>query len=305
MEKIAVASQKGGPGKTTTTVNLAAGLALTGARVLVVDIEPQAQAGIALGVRLAGPEVAKSLGLRLQQAAQGVPSTVSDIVIDCSHLLEHRAGQGKLCLLASEQATMANAQHILHAAGIEKIGVLRTLLHELDDQFDYAVFDTPPAVQALNGVALAASDYALTLCLPKHATVEGAVTMRSTIRHVKERTNGLADPKYLGVVLNMSSPQREWTLEEIEVRNLMVDTHLAPFVTDIRQDTRISRSYATGMPAVLGFARHAPGKQYAKFLQETLDRMDLPPEEWTIAPSADEVIAAAVEAKAAKEKVRA
>ncbi|MET8605747.1 ParA family protein [Streptomyces rubiginosohelvolus] len=304
MEKIAVASQKGGPGKTTTTVNLAAGLALTGARVLVVDIEPQAQAGIALGVRLAGDTIANSLGLRLQQAAQGVPATVRDIVQDCSSLLEHRTGGGKLCLLASEQATMANAQHILHAAGIEKVGVLRSLLEELDDDFDYAVFDTPPAVQALNGVALAASDYALTLCLPRHATVEGAVTMRSTIRHVKERTNGLADPKYLGAVLNMSSPQREWSLEEIEVRNLLVDTNLAPFVTDIRQDTRISRSYSAGMPAVLGFARHAPGKQYARFLQETLDRMDTPQDEWTIAPSADEMIAAAAEAKAAKETAR-
>ncbi|MFE6272212.1 ParA family protein [Streptomyces goshikiensis] len=300
MEKIAVASQKGGPGKTTTTVNLAAGLALAGYRTLVVDIEPQAQAGIALGVRLGGPDVAKSLGLKLQQAAQGVPTSVGDIVIDCSHLLEHRAGQGKLCLLASEQATMANAQHILHAAGIGQIHVLRSLLDELDDQFDFAVFDTPPAVQALNGVALAASDYALTLCLPKHATIEGAVTMRSTIRHVKERTNGLADPKYLGVLLNMSSPQREWSLEEIEVRNLMVDTHLAPFVTDIREDTRISRSYASGMPAVLGFARHACGQRYAKFLQETLDRMDAPQEEWEIALSADEMITQAAERKAAK-----
>lgn len=302
MDKIAVASQKGGPGKTTTTVNLAAGLALTGARVLVADIEPQAQAGLALGVRLQGGDIAKSLGLRLQQAAQGVPTSLADIVVDCSQLLETRTGEGRLCLLASEQATMANAQHILHAAGIEKVDVLRNLLAELEDDFDYAVFDTPPAVQALNGVALAASDFALTLCLPRHATIEGAVTMRSTIRHVKERTKGLADPKYLGALLNMASPQREWTTEEIEVRNLMVDTDLAPFVTDIRQDTRISRSYAAGVPAVLGFARHAPGKQYASFLQEVMDRMDLPQEEWSVALSADEMIEAAEAARRAKER---
>ncbi|MGW1991318.1 ParA family protein [Embleya sp. NPDC001921] len=290
MEKIAVASQKGGPGKTTSTVNLAAGLALSGASVLVVDIEPQAQAGQALGVRLGRPDLAKSLGLKLQAAAQDLPTTLSDIIIDRSSLLEKWNGSGSLSLLASEQNTMVNAQHMLHAAGKERVGVLRDLLDELDDQFDYAVFDTPPAVEALNGVALAAADYALTLCLPLHATVEGAVAMRSTIRHVKDRTSGKSDPKYLGAVLNMSSPPREWSTEEVEVRDLMVDTGLLPFTTDIRRDSRVSRSYVTGVPAVLGFARHAPGRRYAELLQEMLDRMDTSEDEWTIAPRGTDVV---------------
>lgn len=290
MEKIAVASQKGGPGKTTTTVNLAAGLALTGASVVVVDVEPQAQAGAALGVRLGKSDISQSLGLKLQMAAQGVPASVRDILIDRSELLSKWSGAGRLALLASEQHTMVNAQHILHAAGKERVQALRELLLELEDEFDYAVFDTPPAVEALNGVALAASDYALTLCLPKHATVEGAVAMHSTIRHVKDRTGGKSDPKYLGAILNMSKPPSDWNQEEMEVRDLMLDTGLLPFVTDIREDARISRSYKSGVPAVLGFARHAPGKRYAKFLQEFVDRMDAPEDEWTVAPSVEEVL---------------
>jgi chromosome partitioning protein len=299
VDKIAVASQKGGPGKTTTTVNLAAGLALTGARVLVVDVEPQAQAGQALGVRLGKGDLNLSLGLKLQMAAQGVATSVQDILIDRSELLAKWKGAGQLFLLASEQHTMVNAQHILHAAGKERVGALRELLVELEDKFDYAVFDTPPAVEALNGVALAGSDFALTLCLPKHATVEGAVAMRSTIRHVKDRTGGTADPKYLGAVLNMSKPATEWSQEEMEVRDLMLDTGLLPFVTDIRDDTRVSRSYSSGVPAVLGFARHAPGKRYAKFLQEVLDRMDTPEAEWQVAPSVEEALN-----EQAKEKAR-
>ncbi|OEV12588.1 ParA family protein [Streptomyces nanshensis] len=289
MDKIVVVSQKGGPGKTTTAVNLGAGLALTGERVLVVDVEPQAQAGIALGIRLDKAKRHLSLGLKLQAAAQGVDVSLDDIVIDRTEILSKWRGHGRLAVVASEQFTMANAQHILHAEGKGAVGVLRDLLDDLDEQFDYAVIDTPPAVEALNAVALAASDYAVTLCLPKHATVEGAVAMRSTIKHVRERT-GIADPKYLGAILNMSAPPSEWTSEEIEVRNLMVDVGLMPFVTDIRDDTRISRSYDSGVPSVIGFARHACGKRYAELLQEVLDRMDSDESEWAIAPTADQVL---------------
>ncbi|MGW1496409.1 ParA family protein, partial [Streptomyces sp. NPDC002402] len=258
MERISVVSQKGGPGKTTTAVNLAAGLALGGADVVVVDIEPQAQAGSALGVRLDKSTLRLSLGLKLQSAAQGIETSLEDIVVDRSEILAKWPDHGRLAVLASEQATMVNAQHILHASGKEKAHVLRDLLDTIDDQFDYAIIDTPPAVEALNAVALAASDYALTLCMPKHATVEGAVAMRATIKHVPDRTS-VANPRYLGAVLNMSKGPSEWTSEEIEVRDLLVDAGLLPFVTDIREDTRISRSYDAGVPCVVGFARAACG----------------------------------------------
>ncbi|WP_425824649.1 ParA family protein [Streptomyces fractus] len=300
MEKTAVVSQKGGPGKTTTSVNLAAGMALAGYRVVVLDIEPQAQAGAALGVRLAQNTINMSLGLKLQQAAQGVPTSLRDIIIDRSDLLSQRKSNGVLHLLASEQATMANAQHILHAAGVEKAHVLRGMLEELEDDYDFAVFDTPPAVQSLNGVALAAADYAITLCAPKGATIEGAVAMRSTVQHVKTRTNGQADPKYLGALLNMAHPLSEWNNEEIDVRNQMVDTGLQPFVTEIREDGRISGSYQKGVPAVIGYARAACGKRYARFLEEVIARMDAPEAEWPIALSADEQLDEAEQAAAAR-----
>ncbi|MFI1648257.1 ParA family protein [Streptomyces avidinii] len=300
MDKLAVVSQKGGPGKTTTTVNLAAGLALAGFKVLVADIEPQAQAGAALGVRLGQADLEMSLGLKLQFAAQGVRTSLRDCIIPRSDLLTQRKSKGKLDLLASEQATMANAQHLLHSAGVSKIHVLRDLLAELEDDYDFAVFDTPPAVQSLNGVALAASDFALTLCAPKGATIEGAVAMMSTVQHVSTHTNGASDPQYLGALLNMAHPMSDWTNEEVDVRNQMVDSGLLPFVTEIREDGRISGSYQKGIPAVIGFARASCGKQYAQLLQEVLGRMDSPRNEWDIALSADELLDAADAAAAAK-----
>ncbi|RII06910.1 Sporulation initiation inhibitor protein Soj [Streptomyces sp. YIM 130001] len=289
MIRLAVVSQKGGPGKTTTAVNLGTGLAMAGNDVVIVDVEPQAQAGAAVGVRL-DPVSDKhlSLGLKLQMAAQGLKTSVDDILLDRSEILAKWKNHGRLEVLAAEQETMVTAQHILHSQGKGRMGALDDLLESIDDQFDYAIIDTPPAVQALNAAALAAADYAVTLSWPKHQTLEGAVAMRATIGRM--HADGGEGPKFLGTVLNMAHPVGDWTTEEIEVRDMLVDAGLSPFVTEIRENSRISRSYDSGVPSVAGFARHDCGKRYANLLKEVLVRMDAPESEWEIAPSASEVL---------------
>ncbi|TGA99690.1 ParA family protein [Streptomyces sp. MZ04] len=291
MDRIAVVSQKGGPGKTTTAVNLGAGLSMAGHDVVIVDVEPQAQAGAAVGARI-DPDTNKhlSLGLKLQTAAQGIRTSVADILIDRSEILAKWKDHGRLAVLAAEQETMVTAQHILHAQGKGRMGALSDLLESIDDQFDYAIIDTPPAVQALNATALAAADYAITLSWPKHQTLEGAVAMRATIGRMN--ADGGGGPKFLGTVLNMAHPVGDWTTEEIEVRDMLVDTGLLPFSAEIRENGRISRSYDSGVPSVVGFARHDCGKRYASLLQEVLHRMDTPEAEWEIAPTASEILEA-------------
>jgi chromosome partitioning protein len=297
MEKIAVASQKGGPGKTTTAVNVAAGLALAGHDVLLLDIEPQAQASKACGVSLLSEqERAMSLAVPLLNAVQGLPASLKGSIIDRSELLTQRRSKGRLHLLASEQGTMATTQQIIQSADRSKIGVLRRLLAELEDEYDFAVFDTPPAVQALNMVALVAADYAVTLCNPREATIEGAVTMRATVRQA-QGLSGMPEPRYLGAILNMANPIHKWTNEEIDVRNAMVDTGLLPFVTEIRTDGRISGSYGKGVPAAIGYARTDAGKRYAALIAEMFTRIDsfedsdTPEATWKIAASADDMLA--------------
>lgn len=287
MRVLAIASQKGGVGKTATTVNLAAGLALMGSRVVVVDLDPQAQASKALGIRLEGPTIQKSLGLALQGAVQSVPTDLHSYVIDRSEILTKWGAEGTLMLLASEDATMSNAQHLLHTAGPDKATLLRGLLAQLADDFDFAVIDTPPSVGALPAQALAASDYAIGLCSHEYQTLEGAVAMKATLRYVTQRTGGTADPLYLGAVLNKCNPMSKWKRQEIEVRNGMVEAGLLPLVSEIRADDRISGSYAAAAPAVIQFGNHEPGKRYAALLQELFVRMDTPEEEWEIALTAD------------------
>lgn len=284
MKAIAIATQKGGVGKTSTTVNLSAGLALAGARVLVVDLDPQAQAGTALGVNLAGEDqLARSFGWVLQARLQGMRMDVSSVWFDRSNLVSDFEDAGTLHLLASEESTMTTAQDLIHKKGYQATPVLRRMLLELKEHFDYVVIDTPPAVSSLSATALAAADYVVTVCIPEYPALKGAAATRGTVAYVKQRTEGECDPQYLGAILNRSNPPSKWKTQEINIRNGMLDANLAPFKTDIRSDNRISDSFAYGVPSVVRFANHAPGKMYGELMTQMLTRMQQPEEKWELA----------------------
>ncbi|MFI6689267.1 ParA family protein [Streptomyces sp. NPDC050485] len=281
MKVIAVATQKGGVGKTSTTVNLGASLALAGARVLVVDLDPQAQAGTALGVNLSdGEQLARSLGWVLQGRLQGMPLDLPSAWYDRSELLSEWEDAGTLHLLASEESTMTSVQDIIHRKGYHATPIVRRMLLEVTDLFDFVVIDTPPAVSSLSATALAAADYVVTVCVPEYPALKGAAATRGTVAYVKDRTGGECDPQYLGAVLNRSNPPSKWKAQEVNIRNGMLDADLKPFLTDIRSDNRISDSFAYGVPAAIRFASHAPGKLYGQLMTQILERMQQPAQKW-------------------------
>ncbi|MFZ3492009.1 ParA family protein [Streptomyces sp. 5.8] len=276
-----MATQKGGVGKTSSTVNLGAGLALAGQRVLVVDLDPQAQAGTALGLNLSSEDqLARSLGWVIQGRLQGMRMDLPAIWFDRSELLADFEGAGSLHLLACEESTMTAAQDLIHKKGYQATPVLRRMLLEVASEFDFVVIDTPPAVTSMSATALAAADYVLTVCVPEYPALKGAAATRGTVRYVKDRTGGECDPQYLGAIINRSNPPSKWKMQEVNIRNGMLDTDLAPFRTDIRVDNRISDSFAFGVPAVVRYASHTPGKMYGELMVQILRRMGQSPHEW-------------------------
>ncbi len=292
MRVITVANQKGGVGKTTTTVNLGAGLALMGKRVLVVDLDPQAQAGTALGVNLPVSETSRSLGWALQARLQGISLDISSLVYDRSQLMgEYQEYGGSLHLLACNEGSMSTAQNLVAAEGYKATPILRRMLVEAADQYDYAIVDVPPAINALAAVGWAAGDWIVTLCYPEYATVKGAVTLAGSVKFVGKNTEGECNPNYLGVILNKTSAPRSWKEQEIEVRAGVVEAGLLPFQSDIRSSEFISKAFGMGVPAVITHTNHAPGKQYSALLTEMLVRMDTPVSQWRIAeaPETEEI----------------
>jgi len=185
---IAVVNQKGGVGKTTTAVNLGAALARLGQRVLLIDLDPQANATSGLGVD----------HRRLVKGIYEVlvtPTAMSDVVVATS----------------TERLHLAPATVALAGASVELVPLdrreylLRDNLRELLDRYDYVLIDAPPTLGLLTINSLVAADEVLIPVQSEYYSLEGLGQLMETIDLVKQNLH--PDLKLLGVVLTMYDPQ--------------------------------------------------------------------------------------------------
>ncbi|MEU5547688.1 ParA family protein [Streptomyces sioyaensis] len=267
---LAIKSQKGGPGKTTTTVNLASALSINGFRVLVVDLDPQAQAGVALGVV---PQPHRSVGFALYAHLNNLPTVIGDMIYSRDELLVEFEEHGRLDLFATVQSTMVDAERKVAADGFEGTLVLREVLKDIRDHYDVILIDTPPSVSALSAVALAAADFVIAVSEPLYATVPGVVVVKGLTEATNERTKGEASPKFLGTIINKANPKSKRTSEDTKVEARLDSLGLSRFETQIRKNGLISAAFDEGCPVCILNPNHEPSGLYGSLAVEIVDRI--------------------------------
>lgn len=251
---IAVANQKGGVGKTTTTINLGAALADTGARVLIVDLDPQGNASTGLGIEANARDV-----------------TTYDFLLDEVSLdaAVQRTSHDRLSIIP---ATVDLSSADIELFANEKRSFL---LHDALRQpameglkLDYILIDCPPSLNLLTVNAMVAAHSVLIPLQAEFFALEGLSQLMLTIREVRQSAN--ADLRIEGVLLTMVDGRNNLSAQvEADARDTLGDL---VFTTRIPRNVRVSEAPSYAMP-VLTYDSTSKGAQaYRDLAREVVQR---------------------------------
>jgi chromosome partitioning protein len=249
---VAVTNQKGGVGKTTTTVNVAYYLAKSGNRVLLVDLDPQGNATSGLGID-----------------KNNLPSTVGDILVDPVSI--------ESAIVVTEHKNLSIIPTTSHLANIEvelakgdrKFTRLKAALELVDDKYDIILIDSPPSLSLLTVNGLIAAKYVLLPVQAEFYALEGLGQLLETMKLVRKAMNPALE--LLGVLTTMMDSRTTLSNQvHAEIKKHFVDK---VFQTTIPRNIRLAEAPSHGVPIGV-YDRWSKGaRAYKAVAKEILDRV--------------------------------
>jgi chromosome partitioning protein len=255
MPIISIAIQKGGSGKTTTAINLAAALQKLGKKVLLIDADPQANLSQSLGI-VEEPE--QNLFTELKKEITGESSNLQQVIV------ETKSG---LSLVPSSIELAGAELELVSVYGREQ--VFSWMLEPLKDNYDFIFIDCPPAIGMLTVNALTASDYVL---LPLQAEFLPLKGLRSFMVHfkvIKSKLNKKID--ILGFLLTRYDERKNMNRQVLHT--LEEEFGEKVFHTHIRSNIQLAKAQEAGKD-IFSFDKHSHGAEdYMKMANEFLQKL--------------------------------
>jgi len=248
---ISVSNQKGGVGKTTSAVNVAASLAVAGYRTLLVDMDPQGNATSGVGVN-----------------GRACPHTIYDVLMNRADLML------VVCATEMERLSVAPSHVDLVGAEVELVGEsgrelrLKEALAQVKDSYDYIFLDCPPSLGIVTLNALTAADAVLVPVQCEYYALEGLGQLTRTLDLVRRSLN--PDLDVLGILMTMADRRNNLCRQVIdEVRN-----HFGPKVFDavIPRNIALAEAPSHGRPILLYNIASSGAQAYLALAEEIVSR---------------------------------
>ena len=248
---IAVANQKGGVGKTTTSINLSSCIAYRGKKVLLIDLDPQGNATTGLGVD-----------------KKNMDSSIYDVIINEKSIkdVSMKTVQDTLTLCPSS-ISLAGAEIELVSL-ISRENRIKYALSEIQTEYDYIFIDCPPSLGLLTLNALTAADTVLVPIQCEYYALEGLSQLIHTIELVKERLNPGLEME--GVVFTMYDARTNLSLQVVE--NVKDNLNQTIYKTIIPRNIRLAEAPSYGMPINKYDSKSTGADSYRRLAEEVINK---------------------------------